>query len=198
MPGKKISYNLLKKYKMKPFKFHKFILKNALFLFGLSALTLTNHLSAQPNKENVEAVITNKEFPFITYLRDNPAVLGIINSDVNLKKQGQQQKARIEIALEQCKDVTCYASVVQWNNEEIVSIGDDLIRLCQKSNEFQKMVSSLKNSGYYNLSASKPDTGFVRAAWNNVALGVNKVLDVYIKSKRPAYAQYRLYFIPKK
>lgn len=173
---------------MKPRKFFRLLPKKTLILFLLSACVLTNRLSAQQNREYIDSVIVNKAFPFITFLREYPKVLETIRNDSNLKKLCSQQKARIEIALEECKDVTCYASIVQWSPEEIVTIGNDLIRLNQKSIEFQKLVASLKASGYYNLSASKSDTGFIRDAWNSVALGVKKVLDVYFKSKKPSYA----------
>jgi hypothetical protein len=173
---------------MEPNNFSGLFLKKTLILFLLAVCSISNPLGAQQNDEYVKSVLGNKIFPFITFLREDPNVMTIIQKDVNLKKQGLQHKVRIEIALEQCQDVTCYASVLQWNPEEIVTIGDYLILLNQNSKDFQKLVSSLKTSGYYNLSLLKPDTTFLRDAWNSVAIGVNKVLDVYIKSKKPSYA----------
>jgi hypothetical protein len=173
---------------MKANEFSKISQKRTLVLFSLFICLLTCSLNAQQQNAYTDAVILNKTFPFIASLKENPEVLKMIQNDANIKKQILQHKERIELALNQCKDVTCYASAVQWTQNEIVAIGNDLIRLSQKSNSFKDLISSLKTSGYYSLSASNHDTGFVRIAWNSAASGINKVLDVYIKGTRPFYA----------
>jgi hypothetical protein len=174
--------------KMKTIKNHKpVVLKISVFLLLFSCLTIS-FSNAQLQKEARDSIIISKAFPFMSFLGKDPDALKILMKDNSLTRQTQQYKARIDIALKECHDVTCFASVVQWTPAEIESIGNDLVRLCKDNNKIKALVSKLRSSGYYSLSESLPDTGFIRAAWNSASTGINKVLDVYIKGKRPYYA----------
>lgn len=172
---------------MKANIFYRNPLRKTLVLLLLLTCVLTNRLSAQQKNKYIDSVIVNKAFPFIAFLQETPEVLKMVQNDPDLMKQGLQQKERIVLVLKQCKDVDCYTTSVQWPQNEIIAIGNDLIKLNEKREEFRQLMSKLKASGYYNVFEPYHDTAFIRAVWNSVALGINQALDVYIKGKSPSY-----------
>ncbi len=154
-------------------------------LFLISSFS--NHLNGQQQNEYVDSIIIHKTFPLISYLKQSPEVFKTLKKDKVLKSLTLDRKRRMEAAIVDCKEVSCYGSSLQWQNPEIAAIGSELIRLYYKSEPFRQVISLLKASGYYNIYASMHDTTFIRTAWNNTAAGINNVLEVYIKGKRPRY-----------
>jgi hypothetical protein len=91
------------------------------------------------------------------------------------------------MALEQCDNVTCYAAAVQWNPDEIAAIGNRLIRLCHDIPKMRRLLPLLKAGDHYNLYNTQIDAAFIWSVWNDAALGVNRILDTYIKGRKPRY-----------
>lgn len=154
-------------------------------LFLISSFS--NHLNGQQQDDYIDSIIIQKTFPLISYLKQSPGVLKTLEKDKILKSLALNRKRRMEAAIIECKEVSCYVSSLQWQNTDIATIGGELIRVYYKSERFRQVISLLKASGYYNIYASMHDTTFIRTAWNNTAAGINNVLEVYIKGKRPRY-----------
>jgi len=160
--------------------------RTTLILF-LLICSVTNQLNGQQNNDYVDSIIVHKTFPLISYLKQSPEVLKTLQKDKVLKRLTLNRKSRVETAIKECEDMSCYVSPLQWQNTEIVTIGTELIKLFYKSEPFRQAISLLKESGYYNVYASMHDTAFIRTVWNSTATGINNILDVYIMGKRPRY-----------
>jgi hypothetical protein len=171
---------------MKTRKNYKSGMWNILILIVFSLCLLVNPLNAEQTNDNAGDIISDKVFPFISGLQNNPEILKAIIDDPELKKLTLRHKERIELSLEQCKDVGCYADAIQWTKDETATISSELAMMSGKDN-MKLFIKKLKASGYYNLYASSPDDEYVKAVWNNVADGVGHILDVYIKGVKPLY-----------
>ncbi len=178
----------MKTYKhMKSIVFCRFLTKTALvFLFAAFCL-LTAYAEVSHADESIDSLITGKIFPFYNYVTHNRVFANIIQKDPILKGQSTRQIKRIKMALEQCDSVQCYAAAVQWNPEEIAAIGSRLIRLCHDNPKMRRLLPLLKSGGHYNLYNTQIDAVFIGSVWNDAALGVNRILDTYIKGGKPRY-----------
>ena len=99
----------------------------------------------------------------------------------------ERQAKRIRIALEQCADVACYAGAAQWSPEEIDAIGKRLAQLCQQDKRMRRLPAVLRSAEHYALYRTRPDPDLIGSVWNDAAAGVNSILDIYLKGKKPRY-----------
>jgi hypothetical protein len=157
------------------------------FLFAAGCL-LTTYAAILQGSDNIDSILTDKAFPFYDYIAHNKGLAGIIKKDPTFQNQSLRQIKRVKIALEQCGDVACYATAAQWSPDEITAIGERLMQLCQDNKQMHELIGALKAGERYNLYNKQIDTTFIRSVWSDAALGVNRILDVYIKGKKPRYA----------
>src|SRR4030042_2542443 len=120
------------------------LLKRTVFLFLFAACCLlTNYGEVSQGYESIDSLITYKIFPFYNYVDHNQVFANIIQRDPIFNKQSERQVKRIKMALEQCDDVTCFATAAQWNPEEIAAIGNRLIRLCHDNPKMRRLIQLL-------------------------------------------------------
>jgi hypothetical protein len=146
-------------------------------------------IASTENSISVDSIMTRKNFPLLSLLERNKTLRRIVSKDNVLQKIETNQRKQIANALQQCKDISCYATPFQWNQQEITSVGNEIIRLYNRNTEFRFIVDSLKKEGSYNLYAALPDTAFLRNAWDDAAKGINYILDVYVKGEKPTYSK---------
>lgn len=156
------------------------------FLFATGCL-LTPYAEASQGSKNIGAIITDKTFPFYNYIAHNKTFAGIVKKDAAFQTQNLRQIKRMKMALEQCSDVACYAVAAQWSPDEITVIAERLMQLCHENKKMPQLLAALRAAEQYNLYDTQPDTVFIRSVWNDAALGVNQILDTYIKGKKPRY-----------
>jgi hypothetical protein len=137
--------------------------------------------------ENTDAIIIEKAFPLYNYIARSSAFTDAMRNDKTFRRQSQQQVKRINRAMKQCNDVTCYAAAVQWKPDEIAGIGKQMARLCQDNERMHSLVGMLRSGDHYNLYNERSDAAFIQSVWNDAAVGVNGILDTYIKGKKPRY-----------
>jgi hypothetical protein len=179
----------MKTYKhMKNIMFCRFLTRTVfVFLFAAGCL-LTTYAEVSQSNENIDAIITNKAFPFYDYVAHNKVFAGIVKKDATFQNQSLRQIKRMKMALEQCGDIACYATAAQWSPDEIAAIGERLMQLCHDNKKMHRLLEVLKAAEQYNLYDTQTDTAFIRSVWNDAALGVNRILDTYIKGKKPRYS----------
>jgi hypothetical protein len=163
-------------------------MKKAFVFHFLFACLLINGYAAQQIANNPESIIVQKALPLFAYIENSPQIDKLVKQDPELLKLAAQQKDRIDLALKKCADVSCLADALQWTQTEISAAGERMIRLSQSSEQFRLFLAKLKKSGCYNLYASYSDPEFIKAAWDNAAGGVNQIMDIYVKGKKPFYA----------
>jgi len=166
-----------------------------LSLAGSFVLLLSNYQSnAQITHSlekglNVDSVLTAKNFPLFSLLQQNKDVKQMIRNDRVFQNMITKQNDRVLKALDTCQNVSCYAELLEWTNDETKAAGSELITLYSKSKAFKTIIEKLKKEGSYNLYDALPDTSFLRSAWNNAAEGLNQILNVYVKGEKPTYAK---------
>jgi hypothetical protein len=172
---------------MKNIIFYRFLTRTAfVFLFAGYGL-LTAYAEVSHANESIDSLITDKIFPFYNCVAHNQVFANIIQRDPVFKKEGVRHVKRVKMALEQCDNVTCYATAVQWNPDEIAAIGNRLMRLCHDNPKMRRLLPLLKAGDHYNLYNTQIDAAFIWSVWNDAALGVNRILDTYIKGRKPRY-----------
>jgi hypothetical protein len=160
----------------------------AVWLYILAAFwLLPAYTGALPGRQDVHAIIIDKTFPFYGYVAHNNAYADIVRNDKTFQKQNQRQSRRIAAALEQCRDVACYAAAVQWSPREISNIGKRMAQLCQKNKAMHPLPALLRSKGHYPRYITQKEPALVKSAWKDAALGVNGILDTYVKGKKPRY-----------
>jgi hypothetical protein len=163
------------------------IRKFALFYTFAVLCLLPAYAEALQSSQNTNAIITDKAFPFYTCIAHNEVFADVLRNDESFRKQNQRQVKRIKIALKQCGNAACYAAAVQWRPHEITGIGKRLTKLCKDNKEMHPLPAQLKAGDHYNLYNARTDAAFIRNVWKDAALGVNRILDTYIKGKKPLY-----------
>lgn len=172
---------------MKNTRLQQFLARTALILVLVAGCAATHYAQASKNGTSVDSIITQKAFPLYEHVVRNKAAAGVIRSDAALKDQSLRQSKRVRKALEQCSDVDCYATAVQWSPEEIAAIGERLARLSDDNESMRSLIETLRAEERYNLHHTQVDAALLRSAWNDAAIGVNRMLDTYIKGKKPRY-----------
>jgi hypothetical protein len=171
---------------MKNCNFNNVSVKKLILLVIAIGCFLPVNVFAQSEK-NVDSIITKNTFPLLSYIMEDKSTLKILQKAGNIKNQNITQNKRFDQALQQCQDINCLATAIQWQPDEIRTIGNSLISLYEKEPQMKKLVSNLRESGYYNAFLTLPDTAFLRAMWNSVAIGLNQAADIYLKGKKPMY-----------
>lgn len=105
----------------------------------------------------------------------------ILNTLAATRQQGLKR------ALSRCDHINCLTAALKLKDAEIKLIGDQLAALTSSGRISDQVISLLKKTGaYYNLH-QLPDTAFIKSAWNNVAKGINRTLEVYLAGQKPRY-----------
>jgi hypothetical protein len=158
--------------------------KAAIIFLLISSLP---QVEAATRQEINDSIITQKTFPIFDYIARNRNFADVIKKDAELNRQNLQQLERVQKALRQCADVACYAEAARWNSGEIAAIGKRLMQLSQQNIKLRPLPGILRAGEHYRLYDSQPDDAFMASAWNDAALGVNYILDIYIEGKKPRY-----------
>jgi hypothetical protein len=162
--------------------------RKASFIYIFAALCLLPaYVKAFQNDEDAYSIVSTKAFPFYRYLAHERIFTDAIQNDETFKQQSQRQVERILKALEQCGDVSCYATAVQWNRQEISDIGKRLKKLCQQNKGIHPLLALLRAGNQGSLYNTQSNAALIQSIWKDAALGVNGILDTYIKGKKPRY-----------
>jgi hypothetical protein len=167
--------------------FSRFLTRTILVLLFAAGCLSTANAPASQNGESADSIISDKTFPFYDSVAHNKILAGIVKKDAAFQNQSLRQIKRIIMALEQCGDVACYATAAQWSPDEITAIGERWMQLCQDNAKMHQLLAALRAGGHYTFYDAQTDMDFIRNVWNDSALGVNGILDTYIKGKHPRY-----------
>lgn len=145
-------------------------------------LICTAHTMAQTDKDRT---LLLKNFPFL-YMIEVPL------KKVNKPPQSfiipiLMRENNVTEKMQNCKSASCFAGMLQFSDEEIAMLGNELVRLALSDKSFGKSVNLLKRSGLYPLFMKEADTLYVRKAWQSEARGINYILSTYIGGQKPLY-----------
>lgn len=153
------------------------------FLCGsLMLLVCSTSLSATLIREDK---LLRKLFPLLYELQ--LPLRKVMYGSASLDAVRARLEHRARAGLKNCASAPCLGSSLQFTREEVVAIGNELVRLVIKEAEMKKCMHQLKADGPYALFKEEEDTTFIRKAWQMDAQGVNNILRVYVEGRPPLY-----------
>lgn len=138
-----------------------------------------------------ENYVQSKNCYLLTLFDEIPAVNNLLKSDSLLSRIGRDKRVQLLSVIKNCgNNVNCYTTAAKFTTAEIKEIGGQLLALYQPGNELGKLVSDhLIPSGCYYLYAGLDHKQLLSKAWEQDALTINNIIDVYAGGKKPNYAK---------
>lgn len=143
----------------------------------------------RPPAAYADSALTAKAFPLLSLLENQVELRRVLQKDKALQNIARKQAARTQQALNQGPaDAQRYAVALVWQPREIQAIGKALINSYFKNKTVQAALTPvLSKTGRYPLYAGQADTAVLRLAWRDAALGLNRILLVYLTNQKPRY-----------
>jgi hypothetical protein len=162
---------------------------------GLTAVVNTSAQSqTKPAKKVLsstalpEKIVRHKTFNFLEVMDRSSLLKQEVKQSSVLRNLTEQYAHRVEKALATCKDATCYASTLKWNEQEIQLIEKELGLLYAENRNFRDaFTKALQQESYHLKYGGEVDSATIRKAWKDTVLGLNHILDVYIGGEGPRY-----------
>lgn len=165
----------------------RYIYLQVTFLVWISCTPVMAQIATEPSAKSfyADSIQTAKTFPLLHLLQNRVSR----NVDPVFGKIKADQQKRITKALQECRDVSCYADALRWTDKEIQSAGDEFVALYLEKENYKDICRELRAEGRYALYESLADTAYLRHAWNDAAKGINRIFNVYIKGEKPHYVK---------
>lgn len=133
-------------------------------------------------------ILLHKTFNFLDVVDETDVVKKEVKRSAVLRSLAEQYAGRVETALSSCQDATCYASALKWRDKEIQAVTKELNSLFMKNKSFRKeLIQALQTESYHLKYKGEIDTVTIRKAWEDAALGLNHVIDVYLGGEGARY-----------
>lgn len=134
-----------------------------------------------------DSILTAKICYLLVVFEHDKRLKSAISKDEILQQRSLAYLQRFKVALS-CKNSLCYAVQLKWNDQEIASIGNALIRLNRKKAFSAALIPQLKKQPFYINYQQLPDNMFLRRAWMDVAQAINHIVGVYLAGEKTKYA----------
>ncbi|NML64345.1 YdcF family protein [Hymenobacter sp. RP-2-7] len=160
------------------------------FLPALLSLLLLSRLGAgqpavpHPAPARADSLITAKAFPLLAWFEARPALQQALRAAPGLQQVARRQAQRSARALAQ-PVASHYADSLTWQPAEVRAVGQQLQALYSGQPAFR--AAMLPVLARYPLYAGQPDTAVLRHAWQDAALGLNRIMRVYLANAAPRY-----------
>lgn len=160
---------------------------NLLLLLLIGHYNYSNAQCAEDFKwqPKTEAILLAKNFPLIDLL-SKPANQNLLAGNNQLRQIENEKKAALLSILENSQStVADIAAALKWNNEDRRQVLSVFCSLAAKRPVGWQLIATLRDA--YPLYAREPDTVLLRHVWDDVMLGINNIIDVYLLGKKPRY-----------
>ncbi|MBC7925636.1 MAG: hypothetical protein H7039_08270, partial [Bryobacteraceae bacterium] len=145
----------------------------------------------EPRTLNLVQPLRDKNFWLLSALAINTPVARLLADDQVLSSLRIARAFALARAVEKCStDATCYASLMRWSDEEILSARERLKVLYQEDENIRQLTEeALRKSGVYHRYAEQPGADLLASAWDDCARGINRIIDYYALGLKPRYAE---------
>ncbi|WP_316814371.1 YdcF family protein [Pedobacter heparinus] len=134
-----------------------------------------------------DSVLVKRIFTLLYLLDKDAASKKSIKSDKTLNTVAAEWQQRLKNALNHCDHINCLTAELKLKDTEIRLIGSRLAALTESGDIPYQMIKALKTTNAYFNDHQLPDSSLMKNAWNNVAKGINRILEVYLSGKKPRY-----------
>jgi hypothetical protein len=134
-------------------------------------------------------LVQDKNFYLLSLFDRLPGVNAIMEEDTVLRAVKAKRIADLSDAAANCKeDAACHINHFLWKEDEILAVGNSLMRLYHSTSLFKTLVKDhLRKCGYFKLYENLSDTELLVKAWKDAAAGMNRILYVYGTGVPPKY-----------
>ncbi|MBC6608799.1 YdcF family protein [Hymenobacter sp. BT188] len=143
----------------------------------------------RPPAAYADSALVAKAFPLLSLLENQAGLRRLVGSNKALRAVARHHAARTHQAFGRDQaDAKRYADSLCWKPQEIQVVGNALVNTYSKNIAVRTgLAPLLKETGSYPLYASQTDTAALRLAWRDAALGLNRMLQVYMANQKPRY-----------
>jgi uncharacterized SAM-binding protein YcdF (DUF218 family) len=148
-----------------------------------------NHPSPQYKLINGTNAVAAKNYYLLTLLQEKKAVRSLLENDTVLNRILLGKFQQLEAALATCNtEIQCFTEAAKFTPGEISEVALELTSLYNRSEVIKKLITEdIIPSGTYILYHALGGAALLAKAWEQDAVGINFVIDVYGAGKRPNY-----------
>lgn len=153
----------------------------------LTSSETKNVASRSAFEKPADSVLVKRIFPLLYVLNKDAISKKSVSKDSVLKTVAATWQQRLKSALNHCDNVICLTAELKLKDSEIKLIGDRLAILTGSGAITGQMINNLKATNAYFNYHQLSDSALVKNAWNDVAKGINRTIEVYLAGKKPRY-----------
>lgn len=134
-----------------------------------------------------DSLIVKRIFTLLYVLDKDAIAKKSIKRDKILNTVAAARQQRLNNALNRCDNIDCLTAELKLKDTEIKLIGNRLAVLTESGGVSDQMIKDLKITNAYFNYHPLSDASLIKNAWNDVAEGINRTLEVYLLGKTPRY-----------
>lgn len=132
-----------------------------------------------------EAILLAKNFPVIEML-SKPAYQNLLAGNSQLMQLESEKRSALQAVLNNRKStIADFAAAVKWSGEDRRKLLQVFCSVAEGKPAGRSLITGIRS--YYPLYSLEPDTVLLRHVWDDVMLGINNIIDVYVVGKKPRY-----------
>lgn len=134
-----------------------------------------------------DSIVVAKAYPLLGLFAARPALRQALRANAGLRAPGRRQARAVRLLVakrpaERRRGVDSLA----WSPAEVRAVGRALAQVSAADTAFRAATRALLRARYPRY-APLPDTAALRLAWQDAALGINRILRVYLANQVPRY-----------
>lgn len=133
--------------------------------------------------------VLGKNFYLFEAIAKRPEVLRAVEAAPDLKAVRAKRFDALARAAGGCgSDMACHADAFKWSMDDIAAVERALAKLAQADEQIRAFVAGpLRTSGMFQAYAGQSDEALLTGAWREAAIGLNRIVDVYLLGQPPLY-----------
>ena len=131
--------------------------------------------------------LRDRNFPLLSMIEKEDSAVELINKSYKNDSLLQVFLKRIRLNLNNCEDIGCLLSDLRFSGPERQFIADWLSNLSSGSQFRDLRDNHIDKSGFFQRHSDLESKELFSKVWYDVALGINRIIDVYGNGMTPAY-----------
>jgi hypothetical protein len=130
--------------------------------------------------------VQDKNFYLLSLFQRNPSIRNLITRNHVLRELAKEKMLALK-KVSSCNTMACFDELIRFDSATVDLVAAELQRLANTA-QFKRLArNDLRPSGVFIKYSEQPDDQMLRAAWQDAATGLNRILTVYGVGKDPRY-----------
>ena len=135
-------------------------------------------------------IVEAKNYFLLDLMEHDKVIRKQLENDPALAAISKAKLDGITTSLTECKDASCFTARLKFTDDEIATIGKELLTLCKPGSRLEWLMKTKVIPSYtYSLYKIADPAQLLVKAWEQDADGINYAISVYAEAKKPNYAQ---------